>query len=162
MSRIAYLKRKAAGLCIRCPLPASPGITTCEVHRSMQKERNALYKPLKRKYHYHYSTEERRVHQLKQLYGLSLEDYNSILKMQKGHCAICPTTPKENGQALAVDHDHKCCPGKGKSCGKCIRGLLCSVCNLCIGLIRDNPMVAIKMFDYLNSWRDNEYKKRQG
>lgn len=27
-----------------------------------------------------------------------------------------------------VDHDHKCCSGD-KSCGKCVRGILCPGCN---------------------------------
>jgi hypothetical protein len=58
-------------------------------------------------------------------YGVS---YDDMLTAQDGHCAICPTTPEQNGKALAVDHDHECCPGR-RSCGKCVRGLLCDRCN---------------------------------
>jgi hypothetical protein len=28
------------------------------------------------------------------------------------------------------DHDHRCCPQKGFSCGRCLRGLVHRVCNL--------------------------------
>jgi hypothetical protein len=37
-----------------------------------------------------------------------------------------------------VDHDHACC-AKATSCGKCIRGLLCSACNTALGMLRDDP-----------------------
>lgn len=33
---------------------------------------------------------------------------------------------------FVIDHDHSCCHG-GKSCGQCIRGVLCSSCNLSLG-----------------------------
>lgn len=34
--------------------------------------------------------------------------------------------------AFAVDHDHACCNG-GTSCGRCVRGILCSSCNMSLG-----------------------------
>jgi hypothetical protein len=63
---------------------------------------------------------------VKKLYGLSLEDYDRLLAMQGGGCAICGKKPKQ--YRLSVDHDHSCCPGR-QSCGNCVRGLLCSLCN---------------------------------
>lgn len=39
---------------------------------------------------------------------------------------------------LAVDHDHDCCPGV-RSCGLCVRGLLCMQCNAAAGLLGDEP-----------------------
>lgn len=69
-------------------------------------------------------------------YGISLLQYKQMLEDQDGHCAICPATPEEVG-TLCVDHDHDCCPGE-KTCGKCLRGLLCPACNTAIGLLNDD------------------------
>lgn len=67
---------------------------------------------------------------LKSKYGLTLEQYNEILESQGGGCAICHKEPVRN--PLCVDHDHRCCPGS-KTCGKCVRGLLCVYCNSTVG-----------------------------
>lgn len=63
---------------------------------------------------------------LKKAYDLTVEQYQKLVDAQDGVCAICDQPPKKN--RLHVDHDHSCCPGK-VSCGKCIRGLLCTSCN---------------------------------
>lgn len=68
---------------------------------------------------------------LKHFYSMSLEEYDFLLEQQDNHCALCPTTPEQNGRRLFVDHDHSCCPGK-ISCGECVRGLLCLRCNTVI------------------------------
>lgn len=58
----------------------------------------------------------------------SLVDVYRLFEYQNFKCAICPVKhDHENG--LHLDHDHTCCPAKGESCGKCIRGLLCWGCN---------------------------------
>lgn len=64
---------------------------------------------------------------LKRKYGLAHGEYEAMLVTQGGACAICQRKPPK-GKVLHVDHDHSCCPGK-ISCGKCVRGLLCQVCN---------------------------------
>jgi len=71
-------------------------------------------------------------------YGITIEEYNKILKKQNKRCAICKTKAKDSNKSFSVDHNHLCCPGK-TSCGSCVRGILCNRCNLMIGLSKDSP-----------------------
>lgn len=82
---------------------------------------------------------------LKKFYGLTIEQWQGILDSQQGVCAIegCGSDKK-----LAVDHDHACCPEKF-SCGKCIRGIICSECNLALGKIKDSTERLKGMIKYL-------------
>lgn len=75
-------------------------------------------------------------------YGLDVDSYMDMFNKQNGICLICKN-PERDGKRLSVDHDHSCCDG-AYSCGKCIRGLLCSRCNKTLGMVEDN-------IDYLNS-----------
>ena len=68
-------------------------------------------------------------------YGITPERYAEMLEAQGGTCALCDLPEPVAGRSLAVDHDHKCCPDKKRSCGKCVRGLLCSRCNNVLGFI---------------------------
>jgi hypothetical protein len=70
-------------------------------------------------------------------FNISLEDFVRMLESQGEVCAICGGI-NSNGKALSVDHDHTCCPGD-RSCGACIRGLLCAKCNLVVGMMNDDP-----------------------
>ena len=87
-------------------------------------------------------------------YKLSLDDFAYMLTMQEG-CAICHTYEpgKNNWQ---VDHDHACCPvgpSGGVTCGKCVRGILCSACNRMLGAARDNAQTLRNAADYLEKER---------
>jgi hypothetical protein len=74
---------------------------------------------------------------LKRTFNITLEEYFQLLKEQNGVCKICGRTPEENGKALAVDHDRRCCESK-TYCGKCIRSLLCDRCNRGLGHFLDD------------------------
>lgn len=81
-------------------------------------------------------------------YGLTPEQYVEMLDKQGGVCAICKK-PEAKKKRLAVDHDHSCCSGI-KSCGKCIRGLLCSLCNNGLGSFQDDVQALRAAVDYLS------------
>lgn len=70
---------------------------------------------------------------LKREYNLTPEQWQAMYDQQGGKCGICKeVTVSGAGKRLAVDHDHGCCSGK-RSCGECVRGLLCPSCNQKIG-----------------------------
>lgn len=81
-------------------------------------------------------------------YHTTNEFLNELLDRQGGVCAIC----KSPGN-LHVDHDHKCCPTRALSCGKCIRGFLCSNCNTGVGSFDDEPERIQSAINYLRRWK---------
>lgn len=82
------------------------------------------------------------------LYQLSDKDFQNLLNRQNHACAIC-LTPFDERQAH-VDHNHSCCSGP-RSCGKCIRGLLCHFCNTAIGKLNDDPVLVQRALAYLTA-----------
>lgn len=85
-------------------------------------------------------------------YGITQEDYESMLADQNYGCFICGITEENLGKRLSVDHDRNCCPGD-KSCGSCVRGLLCNDHNLMIGLARDNPQLLRVASEYVSLYQ---------
>jgi hypothetical protein len=85
---------------------------------------------------------------LKAVYGLSLEEYDAMLKAQDGLCAICGGGEEtlRNGRKwhLNVDHDH--------DTGK-IRGLLCAGCNSAIGLLKENTDIMLNAIEYVRRFK---------
>ena len=70
-------------------------------------------------------------------YGLTLEDYISLLNSQGNKCAICGGS---DSRALNVDHDHQ----TGR-----IRGLLCTKCNTALGLLDEDTCCLRAALKYL-------------
>jgi hypothetical protein len=123
--------------------------------RSMNKNRDR--KNAERRKSYTENREEilesRRANSRKNIlraHGISISQFEERLEKQNGGCAICGKTHSGrsygSGQLL-VDHDHKCCIKR--SCGKCIRGLLCVKCNAGIGFFGDEPEMVLKAYKYL-------------
>jgi Autographiviridae endonuclease VII len=92
------------------------------------------------------STLQSRKWALQARFGLSVEEYEEMLRWQSHRCAICgraqPKNPVYTDKSLAVDHDHK----TGK-----IRGLLCMNCNMGIGRFKDDPELLMAACAYLLS-----------
>lgn len=78
-------------------------------------------------------------------FGLSPEDFESMQASQNNACAICRVIFERTPH---IDHNHACCVGK-KSCGKCIRGLLCHHCNAGLGNFKDTIELLLKAIQYL-------------
>jgi hypothetical protein len=93
-----------------------------------------------------YSPEYMRKWHLANKYGITMEEYDRMLDSQGGRCAVCNVQPNE--AAFHVDHDHACCPGV-KSCGKCIRGILCRNCNVALGFLKDSGQIIKNMLNYI-------------
>lgn len=87
----------------------------------------------------------RRKQQLAHRYGITYEQYQAMLEAQDGKCAICGLVPEGE---FHVDHDHSCCAGS-KSCGECVRGLLCQPCNHMLGNAKDSPDRLVAAAAYL-------------
>lgn len=87
-------------------------------------------------------------------YGITETTYMELLERQGGGCAVCDALPPGD-ELLHVDHDHACCPGI-ITCGNCIRGLLCMLCNLAVGYLRDSAEYADRMALYLHKAASEE------
>lgn len=71
-------------------------------------------------------------------YSLSVPEFNRIKAEQGNRCAMCGFSGDD--VKLHIDHDHKCCPQSGRSCGSCVRGLLCFPCNTRLGHYEDEVL----------------------
>lgn len=91
---------------------------------------------------------KRREH-LKHLYRTTPEQYDAKLAAQGGVCAICKG--KSGDIRLAVDHDHGCCSTR-RSCGKCLRGLICSRCNNLLGHSKESIPTLLSAIEYLKKY----------
>jgi hypothetical protein len=98
-------------------------------------------------------------------YHVTLAWYEEQYAKQNGKCAICGKAEQSLGpgrktkDVLAVDHDHKCCPGK-TSCGKCVRGLLCTHCNHMLGSGMDDVAILQSAIIFLKNLQQD--KKETG
>jgi len=98
-------------------------------------------------------------------FGITAKRFAEMLVEQEGRCAVCSIEFEfdtgNNGRVLKqyprVDHDHSCCPGGSvKTCGECVRGLLCYNCNVALGLLGDDVDTLLSAITYLWSHTDQD------
>lgn len=100
---------------------------------------------------------EKRVSQRRARYNIN---FNALWDKQGGNCALCGEPMEIGGQrslSAVIDHDHSCCSGSvGKSCGKCVRGLLHNHCNKFLGHIENRHLMVEQAIVYLTRWRETQ------
>lgn len=73
-------------------------------------------------------------------FGVNREWFENELNNQNGTCAICGTDTPGGVGRFHIDHNHNCC-GDRRACNRCRRGLLCSKCNLRLGILEKTDWV---------------------
>jgi hypothetical protein len=76
------------------------------------------------------------------MYGITVEDFDSMIKNQNGECAICGGVRVIVQGGLCVDHCHKT---------NKVRGLLCNHCNTALGKFDDNIELLKNAIKYLKN-----------
>jgi hypothetical protein len=149
---VLVLPRRTDSKCIRCKgkdtMVKSSYCRKCAT--DMEKvRRDANKSSINEKRRERYSPEKNKKRRIVNVYNVTIEEYNTMVTKHANRCAICNCY----SESLHVDHDHSCCPGT-RSCGKCIRGLLCSNCNNGLGRFYDNITTLENAIKYLTSFRD--------
>jgi len=101
--------------------------------------------------------ERRLINARKHMYKLEEDAYNEMLRRQQNRCLICGLLfdEKIKLKKTCIDHDHACCPG-AKSCGQCIRGIICYACNTMLGFAKDNSEILQAGSNYLKETQWNQ------
>lgn len=137
-SRLAS-KNGEANDCRISNLIPQKSLSTAEFDFSTSEGRAAYGRAHRQEYPDHYRDKE-----LQKSFGITLAQYHEMSAAQGHVCAICnkPETATRNGKPLAlhVDHDHK----TGN-----VRSLLCSNCNVALGMFCDDPDVMRNAIVYL-------------
>lgn len=93
-----------------------------------------------------------------QRYGLSKETLEQMFINQLNCCAICKDSFDDVDDH--VDHDNSCCSKdqtrQRRSCGGCIRDLLCGSCNQGLGNFKDSIERLEQAILYLQKWNSRK------
>ena len=81
---------------------------------------------------------------LQRKYGITIQQFDSMLEKQNGCCYLCGTNVPGGMGNFAVDHCHTTFK---------VRKLLCYNCNTVLGKVEDSPTLLRKMADYIESYQ---------
>ncbi len=152
-------KRKPLCTLEGCETPNYAG-GLCKMHYERNRRTGSPnLKNYRRESYNGYSYDRVRANHLRLKYKITMEQFE---EMAKNGCEICGRLGLPHKQ-LHMDHDHNCCPVQRypdgstmyfKTCGKCIRGVLCDRCNGTVGLyeagrLRDEYPDREKIINYL-------------
>lgn len=134
-------KHYALGLCQGCYQKRPEYL---EYKREYYERTRETWSRYKREYHQRHRDDKNnatRRYTYRRLYGITVEDYDTTLEKQGGHCAICPAREPGRGRKyFVVDHNHE----TGE-----FRGLLCIPCNLLLGYAKDSSEILNSAIKYL-------------
>ena len=91
--------------------------------------------------YYHNNKLKVKISRIKRDYGMSFEEYENMIGTS---CPICGKSFGES--APCIDHDHKT---------NQVRGILCSTCNMALGLLNDDISIFFNAITYLKKEKDN-------
>lgn len=116
------------------------------------RQKTAIVTKLWRAHNKEKHDKQHKSHSLQKTYGISIDNYNEMLRAQNSVCAVCAepsTIMRKDGRihGLCVDHNHKT---------GMIRGLLCHTCNTLLGHIESNPKRVKLLESYLESHDGNQ------
>lgn len=86
---------------------------------------------------------KQRADHLKRKYGMTVQEYDTLLSKQGGCCAICGRKPRPD-ISLHLDHDHR----TGR-----LRGILCFRCNNALGDFDDGVALLQQALGYLLAYQ---------
>lgn len=77
---------------------------------------------------------------VKRRYGITKEQYEQIIAVQGGGCALCGVSQQPSGKRLSIDHCHN---------STVVRGVLCEPCNVLLGSVEAKPGWIAQAQEYL-------------
>ena len=125
----------------KIPARYSVPFTTPEKRQAtLDRYNNKPDRKQKMREYYQANKQRAKIRWLKNVYGITPEDYWKMLKDQNFSCKVCNSHMSNHAKGLHIDHNHE----TGK-----VRGLLCKGCNIALGEIKENKDTLAKLITYL-------------
>lgn len=72
--------------------------------------------------------------------------FEELLELADYKCQMCGRDV--TGRTARIDHDHACCDSQ-RTCGECVRGILCNGCNSILGILENSHAWRVRAESYL-------------